>query len=111
MDFSRDCDLRPGTLHNIWGSLAQLRGGRIPDLRGNRPNVGKCFFWLDYTSLRQRQNDFDPQATVELIGRIGALYASMDPAFDYLGRSFCVADQEGESTLTAMLHEKFHRGI
>ena len=28
MDYSRDCDLRPGTLHNIWGSFTHMRDTR-----------------------------------------------------------------------------------
>ena len=43
MDFSRDCDLRPGTLHNIWGSFAQLQGGELPDLKNARGGVDGCF--------------------------------------------------------------------
>ena len=52
-------------------------GTQLALSRNATPNLEKSFFWLDYTSLRQRESDFDPELIVALVAKIGWLYASI----------------------------------
>jgi hypothetical protein len=52
-------------------------------------------YWLDVTSLRQLQNDFDPEVVIALIQEIGHTVMSLDKDHDYLTRSFCILEAYG----------------
>jgi hypothetical protein len=56
------------------------------------PLTGEQFFWLDYTSLRQCQNDFEPKQVVALVQEIGLTIAEIDEDVEYLKRSFCILE-------------------
>jgi hypothetical protein len=51
-----------------------------------------CAYWLDYFSLRQNGNDFDPEIIMALIARVGSFVATVPLDFSYLTRSFCVLE-------------------
>jgi hypothetical protein len=52
----------------------------------------KCAYWLDYFSLRQNGNDFDPEIIMALIARVGSFVATVPPDFSYLTRCFCILE-------------------
>ena len=53
----------------------------------------KIFFWLDYTTLKQCQRDFQMPVVRKTIGTIGFTLAELDNApQQYLGRSFCMVE-------------------
>jgi len=69
----------------------------------------ELFFWLDYTTLKQCQNDFDLPRIRQIIKQIGLTLAELD--FDlqaYLTRSFCVvellATVQGGATLLVQMN-------
>jgi len=69
----------------------------------------ELFFWLDYTTLKQCQNDFDLPRIQQIVKQIGLTLAELD--FDlqaYLTRSFCVvellATVQGGATLLVQMH-------
>jgi len=63
------------------------------NLMGKIPPPERCFFWVDYFSLRQGQSeDFDADAVMEVIPRIGTVVAQMGDIkrTEYLSRTFCL---------------------
>lgn len=60
------------------------------------PNADQCYFWVDYFCLRQAQaSDFNVNAVMELIPKVGALIGQMDVVgekgySEYLSRTFCI---------------------
>ena len=48
--------------------------------------------WIDYTSLRQNQNDFKAEEVIILVKEIQHFAASYDPDLEYTRRSFCVLE-------------------
>ena len=64
---------------------AAMAGAELP------ADDDKVFFWLDYTSLKQCQNDFDLPKTSALVKQTGFTLVELDGApSEYLDRSFCV---------------------
>jgi len=69
----------------------------------------ELFFWLDYTTLKQCQQDFDLPRIRQIVKQIGLTLAELD--FDlqaYLTRSFCVlellATVQGGATLLVQMN-------
>ena len=90
-------------LEGVSESLLRLNGDSVnPWHFGPREGLSaSTSLWIDYFSLRQNQNDFDPRTVVALIAQIGGLVASLTEAvegpgeidnFVYLTRSFCVLE-------------------
>ena len=53
----------------------------------------KVFHWLDYTTLKQCQSDFQMPVVRKTIGKLGFTLAELDNApGKYLGRSFCMVE-------------------
>ena len=53
----------------------------------------KVFYWLDYTTLKQCQRDFQMPVVRKTIGTIGFTLAELDNApQQYFGRSFCMVE-------------------
>jgi hypothetical protein len=52
------------------------------------------FWWIDYFSLRQCQNDFKPEQVVQLVEAIGITMAELPCTSDlsYFRRSFCILE-------------------
>jgi hypothetical protein len=72
------------------GTLSSMRAAQQNHMRLLPPET--MFFWLDYTSLRQCQSDFNISVTVMLIKEIGLLIACVDQQLEYTRRSFCVLE-------------------
>ena len=69
----------------------------------------QLFFWLDYTTLKQCQQDFDLPRIRQIIKQIGLTLAELD--FDlqaYLTRSFCVLEIYGTVAGGAKLLVQMH---
>jgi len=61
---------------------------------GNLAHIGKlhAFQWVDYFSLRQLANDFNPREICNLIASIGTTIVGADSGNTYFKRSFCVLE-------------------
>jgi hypothetical protein len=64
----------------------------VDDLAAELPEPALQFWWTDYFSLRQCQNDFKTHQVIALVRHIGMTLAEIDSELSYLRRSFCILE-------------------
>lgn len=64
----------------------------LSDAADKFPSPSDQLVWMDYFSLRQAIDDFDPYAIVELVRDTGTVLANLDHDCKYFERSFCVLE-------------------
>jgi hypothetical protein len=74
---------------------AQAHKSHLPEFKSHLPKFSEkkeTYWWIDYFSLRQCQQDFKPEQVVMLIKEIGKTVAEIDLELVYLRRSFCILE-------------------
>jgi hypothetical protein len=74
---------------------AQAHKLYLPEFKSHLPQFNEekeTYWWIDYFSLRQCQQDFKPEQVVMLIKEIGKTVAEIDLELVYLRRSFCILE-------------------